>query len=58
LSTSLWAPGQRGARREKIILSDHRILPCRGHDECQNLAVCRLDDDLDAILDKFTPPTA
>jgi multimeric flavodoxin WrbA len=44
---------RRGARCEKIALSDYRILPCEGHDECEDFAVCPLDDDVPLILDKM-----
>jgi len=41
----------RGLAVEKIMLGEHRVLPCEGHDECEDLAVCPLDDDAGAILD-------
>jgi multimeric flavodoxin WrbA len=33
------------------MLSEHRVLPCEGHDECEDLAACPLDDDAGKILD-------
>jgi len=38
---------------EKIMLSEHRVLPCEGHDECEDLSVCPLDDDAGAILERM-----
>jgi len=41
---------RRGASVEKIVLAEHRVLPCEGHDECEDLAACPLDDDAAALL--------
>jgi multimeric flavodoxin WrbA len=35
------------------MLSDNRVLPCEGHDECEDLAACPLDDDAGAILERM-----
>lgn len=44
---------QRGARCEKIMLGDYRVLPCEGHDECGDLAACPIDDDASSLLEKM-----
>lgn len=41
---------RRGLAVEKIMLSEYHVLPCEGHDECEDLAVCPLDDDAGTIL--------
>jgi multimeric flavodoxin WrbA len=38
---------------EKIMLGDYRVYPCEGHDECEDLAACPLDDDAVMLLDKM-----
>lgn len=43
---------RRGARCEKILLSEYRIMPCEGHDDCADLAACPIDDDTSLVLDK------
>jgi multimeric flavodoxin WrbA len=43
---------QHGLACEKFVLGEHRILPCEGHDECEDLAVCPLDDDARTILER------
>jgi multimeric flavodoxin WrbA len=40
----------KGLAVEKLTLSEYRVLPCEGHDECENLAACPLDDDAEALL--------
>lgn len=42
-----------GAETEKIILSQHRVLPCLGHDDCASRNPCAIADDTAWILDKF-----
>ena len=42
-----------GLAVEKIILSEYRVLPCEGHDDCEDLPVCPLDDDAGAILERM-----
>lgn len=44
---------KHGVRCEKIALSDYRILPCEGHDECEELSACPLDDDAGPILERM-----
>ena len=43
----------RGVAVEKIVLADHRVLPCQGHDECENLAACPRDDDAGRLLERM-----
>jgi len=43
----------RGFETEKIILSQYRVNPCQGHDNCTSFSVCKQDDDVPWILDKF-----
>jgi multimeric flavodoxin WrbA len=43
----------RGLAVEKIMLSEHRVLPCEGHDQCQELAACPLDDDAATLLERM-----
>ncbi len=42
-----------GIETEKIVLSDYRVNPCLGHDNCASLGSCLQKDDTAAILDKF-----
>ena len=42
-----------GLAVEKIMLSQYRVLPCEGHDECEDLAACPLDDDAAALLERM-----
>jgi multimeric flavodoxin WrbA len=44
----------RGLETEKIILAQHRVNPCMGHDDCASFSACRQDDDAPRILDKFS----
>ncbi len=41
-----------GLHCEKVMIGEHRIQPCEGHDDCADLAVCPLDDDACALLDR------
>lgn len=43
----------RGAETEKIILSQYRVNPCLGHQNCNSFEVCKQNDDIPKILDKF-----
>jgi multimeric flavodoxin WrbA len=38
---------------EKIILSQYRVNPCQGHENCTSFSACKQDDDAPWILDKF-----
>ncbi|MFC1907112.1 flavodoxin family protein [Chloroflexota bacterium] len=42
-----------GARTEKIIVSEHRLSPCRGHINCSELDSCAQKDDGALLLDKL-----
>jgi len=42
----------RGLAVEKIMLTDYHVLPCEGHDGCESLAACPLDDDATALLER------
>lgn len=42
-----------GAETEKIVISQHNVNPCLGHDNCASLTSCTQKDDADWILDKF-----
>jgi multimeric flavodoxin WrbA len=42
-----------GARTEKIIVSEHRLSPCRGHINCSELNSCAQQDDGTLLLDKL-----
>jgi len=42
-----------GAETEKIVLSQHTVNPCLGHDNCASLESCTQKDDAGWILDKF-----
>lgn len=42
-----------GIETEKIVLCQHRINPCFGHDDCGSLKACRQKDDAPAIIEKF-----
>ena len=44
--------GRRGARCEKLMLADCRILPCEGCDDCAERPVCPLEDDVALLLQK------
>jgi multimeric flavodoxin WrbA len=43
---------RRGVAVEKISLGDHRIVPCEGHDDCEDRAACPLSDDAGPLLDR------
>ena len=42
-----------GADTEKIILSQYKVNPCLGHDDCDSFESCLQKDDAGWILDKF-----
>ena len=35
------------------MLREHRVLPCEGHDDCEELAACPLDDDAAELLERM-----
>jgi multimeric flavodoxin WrbA len=53
VDTALDEVKKLGFETEKIILSQHRILPCLGHDDCTEYDACTQKDDMAAILNKF-----
>jgi len=44
---------RRGAAVERIVLAEHRVLPCAGHDECEDFAACPHDDDAAGLLERM-----
>lgn len=42
-----------GAETEKIVLSQYRVNPCLGHQNCNSFKKCQQNDDLPEILDRF-----
>jgi multimeric flavodoxin WrbA len=42
-----------GVETEKIILSEHQINPCQGHDNCSSQQECLQKDDAGWILDRL-----
>jgi len=42
-----------GAETEKIVLSQYRVNPCLGHDNCASFDSCRQHDDTGWILDSL-----
>ena len=37
---------------EKIVIAEHSVNPCHGHDACDDFKRCKHDDDLPAIYEK------
>jgi len=44
---------KRGMQTEKIILSQHDIKPCLGHDNCASYKKCTQQDDAPWIIERF-----
>ena len=42
-----------GVQTEKILLSQHDIRPCLGHDDCANFKTCTQQDDASRVLERF-----
>jgi len=42
-----------GAETESIVLSQYRVNPCQGHDDCGSFDTCVQKDDAPRILDKM-----
>ncbi|MDD5038309.1 MAG: flavodoxin family protein [Dehalococcoidales bacterium] len=42
-----------GCEIEKIMLSQYRVNPCLGHQQCASFSVCRQKDDAAWILEKY-----
>ena len=53
IDQALEEAASRGAETEKIILSQYRVNPCLGHQNCNSFQKCKQDDDIPEILDKF-----
>jgi len=53
IDQALEEAASRGAETEKIILSQYRVNPCLGHQNCSSFAECKQNDDIPGILDKF-----
>ena len=43
-----------GLETEKIALSQYRVNPCLGHENCSTFEACKQDDDVPWILDRFS----
>jgi multimeric flavodoxin WrbA len=43
----------RGIETEKIILTQYKVNPCNGHENCASFSACKHKDDVPMILDKF-----
>ena len=43
-----------GCETEKIMLSQYRVNPCLGHEDCSTLSACKQKDDAPGILEKFS----
>jgi multimeric flavodoxin WrbA len=50
---ALEAAALHGIETEKIILSQYKVNPCQGHDNCSSFSTCKQKDDVPWILDKF-----
>jgi multimeric flavodoxin WrbA len=44
---------RQGLETEKIMLGDHRVGPCLGHENCPSFSECLQKDDAAWILEKF-----
>ena len=53
IDQALEEAASRGAETEKIILSQYRVGPCLGHQNCDSFEKCKQDDDIPEILDRF-----
>jgi multimeric flavodoxin WrbA len=53
IDQALEGAASRGVETEKIILSQYRVNPCLGHQNCSSFEKCKQDDDIPEILDKF-----
>ncbi len=42
-----------GAETEKIVISQHKVNPCLGHDNCASFESCAQKDDAGWIIDRF-----
>ena len=53
VDTALKEASNLGAETEKIVLSDYRINPCLGHDDCASRERCTEQDDMEWISEKL-----
>ena len=53
IDQSLEEAASQGAETEKILLSQYRVNPCLGHQNCSSFQKCKQDDDIPEILDRF-----
>ncbi len=44
---------KEGVSTEKIVLTDFRVNPCLAHDDCATFTVCKIEDDIPKIQEKF-----
>jgi multimeric flavodoxin WrbA len=50
---ALQAAAAGGLETEKIILSQYKVNPCQGHDNCSSFSACKQKDDVPWMLEKF-----
>jgi len=50
---ALEGAAKSGVQTEKILLSQHDIRPCLGHDDCANFKTCTQQDDASWVLERF-----
>jgi len=48
----------QGIETEKILLAEHSISPCQGHDKCHTFTVCKIKDDAPGIIKKYNEADA
>jgi len=53
LNRTLEGARERGAKVEKIVLSDLNIHPCRHCDGCARTGLCVIEDDMQHLYDRF-----
>jgi multimeric flavodoxin WrbA len=53
VDVALEAATAAGAETEKIVLSQYRVNPCLGHEDCASYESCVQEDDAGWILEKF-----
>ena len=46
-----------GAETEKIVISQYRVSPCLGHDNCASRESCTQKDDAGWIIERFAACT-
>ncbi len=51
---SLQEAAAHGCETEKIMLSQYRVNPCAGHEDCSRFSACKQNDDAPGILEKFS----